>query len=102
MTTLVHPFLNGSSSFVQITRVTNKAWISLNFDQIASPSSFLQITRTAIKSWTGLKFRKIKPGPAEMAALERLKKLSKTYNAINVVTTQSPPSFLTELLHSCR
>ena len=73
MTTLYSVFiLNGSSSFLHITRTTIKAWVRLNFIQIPSPtscpkasekpiynvvttlvpsyligSSFLQITRTA-------------------------------------------------------
>ena len=34
MTTLVPSFLDGSSSFLQITRVTIKAWIGLNFGKI--------------------------------------------------------------------
>ena len=48
MTTLVHSFLDGSSSFLQITRPTIKAWMSLNFG-------------------------KIPPLTSELAALERLK-----------------------------
>ena len=48
MTTLVHSFLDGSSSFLQITRPTIKAWMSLNFG-------------------------KIPPLTLELAALERLK-----------------------------
>ena len=36
-------------------------------------SSFLQVTRTTIKSWTSSKFDQIRPWPAELAALERLK-----------------------------
>ena len=31
MTTLVQTFLDGPSSFLQVTRSTIKAWISLNF-----------------------------------------------------------------------
>ena len=34
MTTLVPSFLNGSSSFLQVTRTTIKAWMTLNFYQI--------------------------------------------------------------------
>ena len=48
MTTLVHSFLNGSTSFFQIARPTIKAWMSLNFG-------------------------KITPLTSELAALERLK-----------------------------
>ena len=36
MTTLVPSFLDESSSFLQITRPTNKAWMSLNFGKIQS------------------------------------------------------------------
>ena len=49
MTTLVPSFLDGSSSFLQITTPTIKARISLNFGKIPSLTS-------------------------ELAALERLKK----------------------------
>ena len=34
MTTLVPSFLNGSSTFLQVTRATIKAWMNLNFCQI--------------------------------------------------------------------
>ena len=34
MTTLVSSFLDGSSSFLQITRPTIKAWMGLNFGKI--------------------------------------------------------------------
>ena len=37
-------------------------------------SLFLQVPRTAMKSWRVLKLRKIVPGTAELAALERLEK----------------------------
>ena len=40
-------------------------------------SLFLQVTRTAIKAWIGSKFGKIGPGSAELATLERLKKLDR-------------------------
>ena len=36
MTTLVPSFLNGSSTFLQVTRPTIKAWMSLNFSKIPS------------------------------------------------------------------
>ena len=36
MTTLVPSFLNGSSSFLQVTRPIIKAWTSLNFGKIPS------------------------------------------------------------------
>ena len=41
MTTLVHSFFNGSSSFLQITRPTIKARMSLNFGKILSQTSEL-------------------------------------------------------------
>ena len=34
MTTLVPSFLDGSSSFLQITRPTIKAWMRMNFGKI--------------------------------------------------------------------
>ena len=37
MTTLVLLIVNGSSSFLQTIRTTNKAWMSLNFVNIPSP-----------------------------------------------------------------
>ena len=87
MSILVLSFLIESYSFLQVTRTTIKAWMSLNFHQIPSPSidlaalerlknecimflsilapsflieyySFLCVTRTAIKAWMGLKFGK--------------------------------------------
>ena len=36
MTTLVPSFLDGSSSFLQVTRTTIKAWMNLNFGKIPS------------------------------------------------------------------
>ena len=36
MTTLVQSFLDRSSSFLQVTRPTIKAWMSLNFGKIPS------------------------------------------------------------------
>ena len=41
MTTLVPSFLDGSSSFLQITRPTIKAWMGLNFGKIQSLTSEL-------------------------------------------------------------
>ena len=41
MTTLVPSFLDGSSSFLQITRPTINAWIGLNFGNIPSLTSEL-------------------------------------------------------------
>ena len=103
MTTLVPSFLDGSSSFLQVTRPIIKARMSLNFGKIPSltselaalqhlkksmnnvattlapsfligSSSFLQATRKPIKSQMGSKFGRIGPGTYELAALERLKK----------------------------
>ena len=50
-------------------------------------SLFLQVTRTTIKSWMGWDFGKIRPGTAELAALECLEKSPYSYNGGNVVTT---------------
>ena len=41
MTTLVPSFLDGYSSFLQITRPTIKAWMGLNFHKIPSLTSEL-------------------------------------------------------------
>ena len=41
MTTLVPSFLDGSSSFLQVTRPTIKAWMGLNFGKIRSLTSEL-------------------------------------------------------------
>ena len=41
MTTLVPLILDGSSSFLQITRPTIKAWMGLNFGRIPSLTSDL-------------------------------------------------------------
>ena len=103
MTTLVPSFLDGSSSFLQITRPTIKAQMSLNFGKIPSLTSqlaalehqkklmnnvvtalapsfltgfsfFLQATRNPIISRMGSEFGKIGPGTHVLAALERLEK----------------------------
>ena len=39
MTTLAQSFLDGSSSFLQVTSPTIKAWMSLNFGKIPSLTS---------------------------------------------------------------
>ena len=39
MSTLVCLFLDGSSSFLQVTRTTIKAWMSLNFCLMPSPTT---------------------------------------------------------------
>ena len=41
MTTRVPSFLDGSSSFLQVTRQTIKAWMRLNFSKISSLTSEL-------------------------------------------------------------
>ena len=41
MTTLVQSFLGGSSSFLQVTSPTIKAWMSMNFGKIPSLTSEL-------------------------------------------------------------
>ena len=103
MTTLVPSFLNGSSSFLQITRQTIRARMSLNLGKIPSltselaplehqkkimnsgvttlapsfligSSSFLHAIRQPIISWMGLKFSRIRPGTYELPALECLEK----------------------------
>ena len=43
MTTLVPSFFDESSSFLQKTRPTIKAWMSLNFDKIQSLTSELAV-----------------------------------------------------------
>ena len=68
VSTLVASFLNGSSSFLHVTRTTTKALMSSNVDQIG------RLT-------------------AELAALEHLEKSLQTYNWRNVLATLVP-SFL--------
>ena len=41
VTTLLPSFLDGASSFLQITRLTIKAWMGLNFGKIPSLTSEL-------------------------------------------------------------
>ena len=101
MTTLVQLFLDGSSSFLQVTSPTIKARMSLNFGKIPSltlelaaqierlkhslvttlapsfligSSLFLQVTKTTIKAWMGSKFGQIRPWIVELTAIERLEK----------------------------
>ena len=90
-------FFIGSSSFLQVTRTTIKAWMSSNLGRIppltselaalerlknviylVSPlapsfiigsSSSLQVTRTSIISRTSSNFNKIRPRTAELAVL---------------------------------
>ena len=100
MTTLVPSFLNESSSFLQITRTTLKARMSLNPGKIPSLTSeiaalevnhksldvttlvlsnldtsysLLQIRMTTIKARKSLNFVKIPSPIKELAALEHLK-----------------------------
>ena len=68
---------------------------------IIRSSSFLQVWRTTIISRTSLKFGMIRPRTAELATLERLKKITKTYNEENLVSTLEP-SFLIRSFYSCR
>ena len=51
MTTLVHSFLDGSSSFLQITRPTIKAWMSFNFRKIPSLTSELAAIERLKNQW---------------------------------------------------
>ena len=102
MTTLVPSFLDGSSSFLQRTRPTIRARMSLNLGKIPSltskfaplerqkkknnvvttiatsfligSSSFLQATSKPIISQMGSKFSRIRPGTYELPALECLEK----------------------------
>ena len=53
-------------------------------------SLFLHVAKSTIISVIGLKFGKIRPGTAELAALERLEKSPYTYNGKNVVITLVP------------
>ena len=50
-------------------------------------SSYLQVTRTTIISRTSSHFGQIRPRTAELAALERLKKIPYTYNGRNLVSS---------------
>ena len=43
MTTQVPSFSNGSSSFLQVTKSTIKAWMGLNFGKIPSLTSELAV-----------------------------------------------------------
>ena len=78
MTFLVPSFLDGSFSFLQVTSITIKAWMSLNFSQFAAlellknqctltpscligSSSFLQVMRTTMKVWMSLNLKKNQP-----------------------------------------
>ena len=54
MTTLVQPFFEGSSSFLHITRVTIKTWMSLNFGKIQSLASELAALEHLKMQWVML------------------------------------------------
>ena len=43
MNILVPSFMDGSSSFLQVTRTTIKAWTSLNFGKISSQTTELAV-----------------------------------------------------------
>ena len=62
---------------------------------------FLQVTMTSITSQTNLRFAKIGPRTAELAALERLEKYTKTFNGRNVVNIECL-AFLGENSWSCK
>ena len=47
------------------------------------------------------KFGEIRPGTTELVALERLKKIPKTYNGENEIITFSP-LFSSDPFHTCR
>ena len=104
VSTLAPSFFIRSSSYLQVSRTSVISRTSLNFSQIRprtaelaalermkkntynlvntlassfliGSSSFLQVWRTTIIYRTSLKFGRIRPQTAELAALERLKKL---------------------------
>ena len=57
-------------------------------------SSFLQITRTTIKAWMCLNFGGISPLSAELATLERLKKTYKLVSTLGPSLLFGSSSFL--------
>ena len=103
MATPANSFFIGSSSFLQVTSTSIKAWMSSNFCQIPpltselsaleckkkstyylvatlapsffiGSSSFFQVSRTTIKSGQSSNLGQIGLRAAELAALERLEK----------------------------
>ena len=60
--------------------------------------SYLQVTRTTIISRTSLNCDQIRPRTAELAALERLKKILNTYNGRNIDSTLAPSFFIVSSL----
>ena len=79
-----------------VSMATDRVKISENIVSTLAPSfligssSYLQVTRTSITSRTSLKFGQIGRRTAELDALERMKKIPKTYNGENDVITFSP------------
>ena len=109
----------GSSLFLQVTRITITAWMSVNFGRIPplimelaalerlkkkinnlvsnlapsfliGSSSFLQVRRTTIISRTSSKPGMIRLHTAELAALERLKNSHILIMEKNLVSTLAP------------
>ena len=103
VSTLAPSSLIGSSSFLQVTRTTTKAWMSFNLGRIPPltlelaalerlkkmsynlvstlapsflirSSSYLQVSRKSIIFRTSSNLSQIRPRTAELAALERLQK----------------------------
>ena len=60
-------FLDGSSTFLQVTRIAIKAWMSLKFCQSPSPTTEIDAFERR-----HLKFVKIGLGATDLAVLERL------------------------------
>ena len=116
--TLAPSFLIGSYLFLQVTRTTIKAWMTLNICQIPSPTtelaalerlknqctlynvvstvvcsfldgsaSFLQASKTTIEAWMTLNICQIPSPKTRLAALECLKKK-------DIVVSTLAPSFL--------
>ena len=57
-------------------------------------SSFLQVTRTTIKAWMSLNFGRISPLTVELAALEHLKKTYKLVSTLALSFLFGSSSFL--------
>ena len=58
---------------VTLQGVSNKHCLLPLFSFLIGSFSFLQVTRTTIKAWMSLNFGRISPLSSELAALERLK-----------------------------
>ena len=52
--------------------------------------SYLQVTMICMRAWMSSKFGQIRPQTTELAALERIKKIPLTHNGENDVITFSP------------